>query len=72
MKLILLLYNEGNQLLNQGFLLEEIKEFKVVDDILRIGRSVPNDDFKKLEKLRSKLNNEIETIKLLHGVFKKK
>ena len=71
-KLILLLYNEGNQLLNQGFLLEEIKEFKVVDDILRIGRSVPNDDFKKLEKLRSKLNNEIETIKLLHGVFKKK
>jgi len=71
-KLILLLYNEGKQLINQGFLIEEIKELEVVNDILRIGRVVPNDDFKKIEKLRSKLINEIETLKLLHGVFKQK
>ena len=71
-KLILLLYNEGQQLLNQGYLIEEIKELKFVRDILRIGRSIPNDDFKKLEKLRKKLINEIESLKLLHGVFKKK
>jgi V/A-type H+-transporting ATPase subunit A len=71
-KLILLFYSEGNQLLNQGYLIEDLKELKVVNDILRIGRSVPNDDFKQIEGLRSRLIEEIESLKLLRGVFKKK
>jgi V/A-type H+-transporting ATPase subunit A len=71
-KLILLLYNEGSLLLNQGYLIEDIKELKVINDILRIGRSVPNDDFKRIEEIRSKLIEEIESLKLLRGVFKKK
>jgi len=71
-KLILLLYNEGSLLLNQGYLIEDIKELKVINEILRIGRSVPNDDFKRIEEIRSKLIEEIESLKLLRGVFKKK
>jgi len=45
---------------------------KVINEILRIGRSVSNDDFKALERIKKKLINEIESLKLLHGVFKKK
>ncbi len=71
-KLILLLFNEGKQLLDKGYLIEDIKELKVINEILRIGRSVSNDDFKALERIKKKLINEIESLKLLHGVFKKK
>ncbi|MHA1509347.1 MAG: ATP synthase beta subunit C-terminal domain-containing protein, partial [Promethearchaeota archaeon] len=71
-KLILLLFNEGKQLLDKGYLIEDIKELKIINEILRIGRSVSNDDFKALERIKKKLVNEIESLKLLHGVFKKK
>ena len=72
MKLILLLFNEGKQLLNRGYLIEDIKDLKVINEILRIGRSVSNDDIKAIERLKKKLIKEIESLKLLHGVFKKK
>ncbi|TKJ26934.1 MAG: V-type ATP synthase subunit A [Promethearchaeota archaeon Loki_b31] len=71
-KLILLLFKEGKQLLKQGFLIEDIKELDVVNDILRICRSVPNNNFDQIEKLRKKMLNEIESLKLTYGVFRKK
>jgi V/A-type H+-transporting ATPase subunit A len=71
-KLILLLYNEGNQLLNQGYVIEDIKDLKVINNILRIGQSIPNDDFKQIEGLRKQMINEIESLKLMRGVIKKK
>ncbi|NVM34869.1 MAG: V-type ATP synthase subunit A [Candidatus Lokiarchaeota archaeon] len=71
-KMILLLYKEGIELLKQGFLIEDIKDLKTTFDILRINRSIPNEDFDKIEELKKKLLNEIESLKLTSGVFKKK
>ncbi len=70
-KIILLLYKEGKELLKQGFLIEEIKTLKAIINILRINRSIPNDDFDKIEELKNKLLNEIESLKLTRGVFRK-
>jgi V/A-type H+-transporting ATPase subunit A len=70
-KIMLLLLKEGKELLKQGFLIEDIKEFKTINDILRINRSIHNEDFKKIEKIKNSLINEIESLKLTHGVFRK-
>ena len=71
-KIILLLYKEGIELLKQGFFIEDIKDLKTTFNILRINRSIPNEDFDKIEGLKKKLLNEIESLKLTSGVFKKK
>jgi V/A-type H+-transporting ATPase subunit A len=71
-KIILLLYREGQQLITQGHLIDDIKELKVIEDILRIGSSVPNDEFEKIEELKKTLLYEIESLKLMRGVLKKK
>ncbi|MFX1344772.1 MAG: V-type ATP synthase subunit A [Promethearchaeota archaeon] len=71
-KLILLLYKEGKELLKSGYLIENIKNLDVIDDILRISYSISNDDFYKIENLKKKLLNEIESLKLSYGVLKEK
>ena len=71
-KIILLLYHEGQQLITQGYLIDDIKDIKVVDYILRIGQSVPNDQLAEIEQLRKDLSYEIESLKLIHGALKKK
>jgi len=71
-KLILLFFKEGKELLKQGFLIEDIKELDVVNDILRTCRSVPNSNFDLIDKLRKKMLKEIESLKLTYGVFRKK
>ena len=70
-KIILLLNKEGKELLKQGFLIEDIKRLKTLFEILRINRTIQNKDFNKIEELKRKLLNEIESLKLTHGVFKK-
>jgi len=71
-KLILLLYKEGKELLNSGYLIEDIKELNVINDILRISYSISNDQFSRIENLKKRLNNEIESLKLSYGVSKEK
>ncbi|MFX1591936.1 MAG: V-type ATP synthase subunit A [Promethearchaeota archaeon] len=71
-KLILLLYKEGKELLKSGYLIEDIKNLDVIDDILRISYSISNDDFFKIENLKKRLLNEIESLKLSFGVLKEK
>ncbi len=71
-KIILLLYKEGKELINQEFLIEDIKDLETLNDILRIAQSVPNNEFTKIENIKNKLLNEIESMKLMHGVFKEK
>jgi V/A-type H+-transporting ATPase subunit A len=71
-KLILLLYNEANQLLKQGFSLEDIKNFQTINEIMRINRTIPNNEFTKIESIKEKLLQEIESLKIIHGVKTKK
>jgi len=71
-KLILLIYKESKELLKQGFYIDDIKELTVINTVLRINRSIRNEDFHKLESLKNKLLSEIEELKLTHGVYKKK
>jgi len=71
-KLILLVYKESKELIKEGFYTEEIKELKVMDEILRINRTVPNKDFDKLEDIKNRLLNQIEELKLTRRVYGKK
>ncbi|MFX0035768.1 MAG: V-type ATP synthase subunit A [Candidatus Hermodarchaeota archaeon] len=70
-KIILLLYKEGNELLKQGFLIEDIKNLRSITNILRINHTIPNKDFDRIEGLKKKLLNEIASLKLTHETFKK-
>jgi V/A-type H+-transporting ATPase subunit A len=63
-KMILLLYQKAKLLLTQGVIIEEIKEISVVNDILRIGSSIPNTDYEKIEELKQRLLKEIDKLKL--------
>ncbi len=71
-KLILLVYKESKELIKEGFYTEEIKELKVMDEILRINHTVPNKDFDKLEDIKNKLLHQIEELKLTRRVYGKK
>jgi V/A-type H+-transporting ATPase subunit A len=68
-KIILLLFKESKELLNQGFIMEDIKSLESVNDILRMNRSIANDKFHKIEQVKSKMLNEIASLKLTQGVF---
>jgi V/A-type H+-transporting ATPase subunit A len=70
-KMILLIYKEGKELMKQGFYMEDIKNLRTINDVLRIGQEIPNDNFMKIESLKKKLLNEIELLKLTRGVFKR-
>ena len=70
-KIILLLFKESKELLKQGLYMEDIKSLKSINDILRINRTIPNDNIEKIEEIKMKLLNEIEFLKLTHGVIKK-
>ncbi|TFG24950.1 MAG: V-type ATP synthase subunit A, partial [Promethearchaeota archaeon] len=71
-KLIILLYYQGLDFLNQGYMLEELKSLEVLDDIRRVSQAVPNDQFEKIEQIKTKLLREIQSIKLTYSRQKKK
>jgi len=66
-KLVLLVYNQGKELLNQGYLLEDIKNLEILDEIRRISRAIPNDQFDKIEIIKNKLLKEIQSLKLTYS-----
>ncbi|MFX1257977.1 MAG: V-type ATP synthase subunit A [Promethearchaeota archaeon] len=71
-KLILLLYNEGKELINQGILIEDIKGLQTINDIRRISQNVPNNEFNKILNLKRKLLREIQSLKIMFGVQRNK
>ena len=71
-KLIILLYQQGLEFLNQGYMLEDIKSLDVLNDISRVNQAIPNDKFEKIEEIKSKLLREIQSIKLSYSRKKKK
>ncbi len=71
-KIILLIFKEGKELVKQGLFIEDIKSLRIINDVLRMSRAIHNDKFHKIEALKKKLLNEIENLKLIRGVLEKK
>ena len=63
-KLILLLYIEGQNLLRQGKNIEDIVDLEIVNSILRISQMIPNEAFKKIEKIKNKLILKLRTLSI--------
>ncbi|MFW9877623.1 MAG: V-type ATP synthase subunit A, partial [Candidatus Thorarchaeota archaeon] len=62
-KIILLLFNEGKELLKQGYKFEDDAEDDILNDIIEATHTIPNEEFAQLEKLKDKILNK--TLKLL-------
>ena len=61
-KLILLIYNEGNNLIDQGILIEDFLDSDLLNEILRIRNTVKNDDFHQIEDLKDKLVRKLRSL----------
>ena len=71
-KIILLLYNEATDLLKNGFIVEDIKDLSILNEILRIGITIPNEDISKIEKIKDSLLKEISELKIAYKIAKEK
>jgi len=71
-KIILLLFEETKELITQNFLVEDISSMEVIDRILRIKNSIPNEEFFKITEIKEELLEEINSLKLMYGVFKRR
>ncbi|MFX1419005.1 MAG: V-type ATP synthase subunit A [Promethearchaeota archaeon] len=63
-KILLLIYNEGKNLIEQGVLIEDILEPDLITSILRIGQTVPNDAFQRIEKIKNTLTQKLRILAL--------
>ncbi len=63
-KLILLIYNEGNTLIDQGILIEDLLDSNLLNEILRIRNTVKNDDFHQIEKFKDKLVRKLRFLSI--------
>jgi len=61
-KVILLIYKEGKNLIERGILIEDLLEPDLINSILRISQTVPNEAFKRIEKIKDTI---IKKLKLL-------
>ncbi len=66
-KLVLLLYNEGKELLKSGFIMEDIEKLNVINDIMRISKTIPNDKYTDILKIKDKMLKEVESLKTMFG-----
>ncbi|MFW9876702.1 MAG: V-type ATP synthase subunit A [Candidatus Thorarchaeota archaeon] len=62
-KIILLLFKEGKNLLKQDYKFEDNKEDEVINAIIKATHSIPNEEFTQIENLKNKILKE--TLKLL-------
>ena len=62
-KIILLLYQRAKTLLTQGVIIEEIKDLPVINIILRMASSIPNDNFEKIEEIKQQLLKELDKLR---------
>ena len=54
-KLSLLIYKEGQNLINRGILIENVIDPELLNSILRMNKTIKNDEFEKIENLMNKL-----------------
>ncbi len=70
-KIILLLYKESKNLIKEEFLIKDIRTFNIIEDILRIKNTIQNDEIIKIEKIKNRLIDELNSLKRIHGVVGK-
>jgi len=63
-KLILLIYKEGNILIDQGILIENLLDSELLNDILRMRNTIKNEDFSQIEELKNKLIRKLQILAL--------
>jgi len=62
-KIILLLYKEGKELRKRGIYIEYLLDNELLNKILSIGKSIPNEDFYKIENIKNELINKLNSLK---------
>ncbi len=63
-KIILLIYYEGEILIEKGILIEEFLDSEIVNEILKIKHSIKNEEFYLIEELKNKLLGRLRSITL--------
>ncbi len=58
-KIILLFFKEGKILLKKGFKFADTKEEEVLNSIMRLTHSVPNEDFNQIEQFKNKMLSDL-------------
>ncbi|MFX0104704.1 MAG: V-type ATP synthase subunit A [Candidatus Hodarchaeota archaeon] len=61
-KIILLIYIEGRNLIEQGVLIENLLEPDLITSIVRISQNVPNEDFHQIERIKNKLVQKLRIL----------
>ncbi|TFF94652.1 MAG: V-type ATP synthase subunit A [Promethearchaeota archaeon] len=69
-KLILLLHQEAEELITQGYIIKDIKDLEVIDKIKRVKNTVSNENLNEIEDIKDKLLNQIDSLKKSYGVVK--
>ncbi|TXT67596.1 MAG: V-type ATP synthase alpha chain [Promethearchaeota archaeon] len=68
--LILLFYQEGKNLLNQGYLIKDIKELDVINRFKRIKNTIPNEEIIEITEMKNELLKQIESLRKSYGVIR--
>jgi len=61
-KIILLIYKEGKNLLDQGIFIEDLLGSDLINSILRICQTVPNEDFQQIEEIKEKIMKKLRRL----------
>jgi V/A-type H+-transporting ATPase subunit A len=67
-ELILLFYQEGQNLLAQGYIIKDIKELEIINRIKRIKNTIPNEEIDKIKELKNELMKQIQSLRKSYGV----
>ena len=62
-KIILLFHEKAKNLLQEGLIIEELKELDLIDEILRIKNTIRNDEFSKIEEIKNNLIERLDNLK---------
>ncbi|MGV9141935.1 MAG: V-type ATP synthase subunit A, partial [Promethearchaeota archaeon] len=62
-KIILLFHEKAKNLLQEGLIIEELKELDLIDEILRIKNTIHNDEFSKIEEIKNNLIERLDDLK---------
>ncbi|MFW9897963.1 MAG: V-type ATP synthase subunit A [Candidatus Thorarchaeota archaeon] len=62
-KLIILLFKEVSKLLKNDIIIEYVKDLEIINKILRIGNTIPNDKFDRISNLKEELKKSLDNLK---------